>query len=87
MPALHQVHQRAIKLQPFKAPGSDGIPNVALKQSAHIIAPYLQAIIKLKYFAAAWRTWTTIVLPKPGRADYTIPKAYLPIALYNTMGR
>ena len=29
----------------------------------------------------------TIVLRKPGKDDYTIPKAYRPIALFNIIGK
>jgi len=47
----------------------------------------LLAILSLKYFPASWRTWLTIVLPKPNRPDYTGTKSYHPIALYNTMGK
>jgi len=58
---------------------------------SHILAPCLlvclQATIRLHYFPKSWHTWTTIVLRKPGHLDYTLPKAYHPIALYNTMGK
>ena len=32
-----------------------------------------------------WKSFTTIVLRKPGKPRYDIPKAYRPIALLNTM--
>ena len=32
-----------------------------------------------------WKTFTTVVLCKPGKLHYDIPKAYHPIALLNTM--
>jgi len=32
-----------------------------------------------------WKSFTTIILRKPGKPRYNIPKAYRPIALLNTM--
>jgi len=90
-PALHQVIKRIEKSKPHKAPGNDGIPNIVLKEASGVLAPCLhtclQAVLQLSYFPRAWREWTTVVLRKPGKPDYTIPKAYRPIALYNTMGK
>jgi hypothetical protein len=90
-PHPHQVTKCLLALRPFKAPGNDGIPNVVLRQNTVILTPYLHQCLlvslRLKYFPKAWREWTTVVLKKPGRPDYTIPKAYRPIALYNTMGK
>ena len=38
-----------------------------------------------------WPTWfkesTSVIIPKPKKTDYTIPKAYHPIALLNTLGK
>ena len=72
-------------------PGEDGIPNVVLKESADLIVPYLlqifQAVFKLDIYSNSWHTWNTIVLRKPGKARYDVPKAYQPIALMNTIGK
>jgi hypothetical protein len=32
-----------------------------------------------------WKQFTTVVLRKPGKPKYNVPKAYRPIALLNTM--
>ncbi|KIJ22827.1 hypothetical protein M422DRAFT_276688 [Sphaerobolus stellatus SS14] len=91
MPRLHQVIHRIERSRPFKAPGNDGILNIVLKMCSSTIAPLLHtclvASVKIRYFPKAWRQWDTIVLRKPGRPDYSISKAYRPIALYNTMGK
>jgi hypothetical protein len=34
-----------------------------------------------------WKIFVTITLRKPGKPDYTIPKAYRPIALEETMAK
>ena len=90
-PLLSAVHRCIRKLCPFKAPGPDGIPNIVLKCASEVLAPLLHTCLRttlfLWYYPKAWQTWTTIVLRKPGKADYTVAKAYRPVALYNTMGK
>ena len=88
---LSAVHQCIKKLHLFKAPGPDSIPNIVLKHASEVLAPLLHTCLRttlfLQYYPKAWWTWTTIVLRKPGKADYTVAKAYRPVALYNTMGK
>jgi hypothetical protein len=76
------------RLSPYKAPGPDGICNVVLRECVDVLAPHLlrlfQATFDLNVFYPPWREFTTVVLRKPGKPDYTIPKAYRPIALLNT---
>jgi ribonuclease HI len=78
-------------LSPYKAPGLDNIPNVVLKESAVIIADYLlqifQAVFKLGVYYAPWRDSITVVLRKPGKSDYKIPKAYRPVVLMSTIAK
>jgi ribonuclease HI len=84
--------QDAIKAaSPLKAPGPDGISNRALQAASNLLAGHLTRIInqslKLGYCPKHFRSSTTVVLRKPGKDNYTIPKAYRPIALLNTMGK
>jgi ribonuclease HI len=83
----HALHE----LSPFKAPGPSGIANVALQKTSTLLAPILTAItnaaLKTGYHPRAWKTFITITLRKPGKPDYTIPKAYRPIALEDTMSK
>jgi hypothetical protein len=55
------------------------------------IIPYLtkifRAIIDLGTYYQPWRDFTTIVLRKPGKPNYKIPKAYRPIALISTTAK
>lgn len=83
---------RAIrKASPNKAPGADGIPNRALQQTLHILLPYLHrlfnACLQQGYCPAHFKESITVVLRKPGKDDYSQPKAYRPIALLNTLGK
>jgi ribonuclease HI/exonuclease III len=84
-----QILRNIKKLKPYKAPGPDGIPNVVLKESADLIADHLvqifNAIFQKKTYYDGWREYDTVVLKKPGKTDYSNPKAYRPIALLNTL--
>jgi retron-type reverse transcriptase len=75
----------------LKAPGPDGIINKALQLASRLIMPHLVRIfnqsLRLGYCPQHFRKSTTVVLRKPGKANYTTPKAYRPIALLNTIGK
>ena len=43
------------------------------------------AMSKCRLFYTPWKKFTTVVLWKPGKPRYDIPKSYCPIALLNTM--
>jgi len=49
--------------------------------------PSQNACLKHGHYPARWKHFSTIVLRKPGKPDYTIPKAYRPIALEETLGK
>lgn len=84
-----QIKHHMAKLKPYKAPGPDGIPNIVLTKCADILSDRLYhiytAMFEKDLFYAPWKQFTTIVLRKPGKPKYNIPKAYRPIALLNTM--
>jgi len=79
------------ELQPYKAPGPNGIPNIVIKQSTTALMPYLgilfRATFELEVYPDSWRQSSIIVLQKPGRPNYTLAKAYRPIALMDTLGK
>jgi hypothetical protein len=76
---------------PFKAPGPDSIANRALQVGERLITKHLTRIVncslRLGYCPSHFRESTTVVLRKPGKDSYTVPKAYRPIALLNTVGK
>lgn len=78
-------------LPAFKAPGPSGIVNATLKklttQLTPLIANLLNACLKTGHFPSPWKKFATVVLRKPGKDDYGIPKAYRPIALEETLGK
>jgi len=84
-----QIHRQLKKLKPYKAPGLDGILNMVLTKCTDMLVERLHWIYKailekgLQY--KPWKSFNTIVLYKPGKPCYDVPKAYYPIALLNTM--
>jgi ribonuclease HI len=77
------------KLKPYKAPGPDGIPNIVLMKCADLLVDRLyliySAIYNRRLYYAPWKAFHTVVLRKPGKPSYEVPKAYRPIALINTL--
>ena len=77
-------------LSPYKAPGLDGVANIVFKQCSRLqehLLPIYNAVFTLKTYYAPWRESITVILRKPGKPNYTVLKAYRPIALLNTMAK
>ncbi|KAF8685346.1 hypothetical protein AX14_004030 [Amanita brunnescens Koide BX004] len=75
------------------APGPDGLTWHHLKELCGV-ENFLDSVVILfnnicEY--GVWAPWlsesTSVIIPKPKKSDYTIPKAYRPIALLNTVGK
>ena len=86
--------EEAIKTLPNgKAPGPDCVTGSILKMAWRNNAfkkqytVLLRACIELGYHPTAWRTGTVVVLRKPGKEDYSDPKAYRPITLLKIPGK
>jgi len=89
MPFMEEeVHKVIANTSPFKAPGPDEICNAVFKNCNKQLNPYLtqlfNTVIALDTYFDPWREFTTVVLRKSDKPDYTVPKAYRPIALLNT---
>lgn len=86
-----QIKQAARKLDAYKAPGPDGVPNVVLRECIDVLVDHLyfifRAIFELEIYPQEWKESITVVLRKPGKPSYEEPKAYRPIALLNTLGK
>jgi exonuclease III len=84
-----QIIKHLRKLKPYKAPGPDGIPNIVLSKCTDQLIDRLLAIymgmLEQNLIYGPWKSFVTIVLRKPGKPRYDIPKAYRPIALFNTL--
>ena len=75
----------------LKALGLSGIPYLVIQESLEITAPALtalfQACIDQGYHPKEFKQARTIALQKPGKADYTLPENYCPIALLECLGK
>lgn len=78
------------KVRPWKAPGSDGIPNGLLKALGEPLRERLAAIatasMTMGYYPRTFREARTVVLPKDKKEMDTVG-AWRPIALLKTMGK
>ncbi|CAK1582710.1 unnamed protein product [Parnassius mnemosyne] len=74
-----------------KAPGGDGftadICREAISQNPGIYLSLANKCLELGHFPIIWKEAVVVVLRKPGREDYTHPKAYRPIGLLSVMGK
>lgn len=86
-----QITRAIANLSGYKAPGPDGICNIVFKECANSLSPYLlhlfNAAVSHQTYYQPWRCFSTVVLRKPGKPNYSVPKAYRPIALLNTTGK
>lgn len=68
-----------------KAPGPDEITINIWRRLLKYVFPWIkwlyQTSLDLGYVPKLWRTARIIALKKPGKSDYTLPKAYWPISL------
>ena len=76
-----QIRDQLCKLKPFKAPGPDGIPNIVLTRCADLIIERLlyifRAMLDENLMFKPWKESTTVVIRKPGKSNYSTPKAYM----------
>jgi ribonuclease HI len=86
-----EIHRSLVTTKANSAPGADGLPTLVWQKLwpyvAKTIHQIFNASLDLGYHPKAWRTAAIVVLRKPGKPDYTIPKAYRPISLLNTLGK
>ncbi|KAG2066815.1 hypothetical protein BDR04DRAFT_1029046, partial [Suillus decipiens] len=75
-----QVTRAIAKLSGYKVPGPDGICNIVFKECAGILTPYLTHLFNAVYshhvYYQPWCCFSMVVLRKPGKPNYSIPKAY-----------
>lgn len=86
-----QIHRAIRRLKPYKVPGSSEVANIVLMKCADHLVPYLEPIFRatfnLHIYPESWKEFTTVVLHKPGKTNYTIPNAYRPIALLDVIAK
>ncbi|EDR00385.1 uncharacterized protein LACBIDRAFT_314399 [Laccaria bicolor S238N-H82] len=94
LPALPPITPEQIERQikrplPFKVCGPDEIPNMVLQKCPEQLLDHLvhlfRGVFTLKTYFPRWREFTMVVLRKPGKPNYEVPKAYQLIALLCTI--
>ncbi len=85
----NRVHWAVADTDPYKAPGPDGIYPIFLHRGIGILNPFLvvlyQSSLALGYIPKAWQAVRVVFIPKPGKDNYSIPKAFRPISLSSYM--
>ncbi|CAK1583056.1 unnamed protein product [Parnassius mnemosyne] len=78
-------------MNPKKAPGEDGMTSDICYESYKTTPSILLAIynkcLEIGYFPKIWKKAIIKIIPKPGKVDYTVPKAYRPIGLLPVFGK
>jgi ribonuclease HI len=86
-----EVQRAVFAASPHKTPGIDDIPAFLWQQTwpilKHHIVTLFQLSIQSSSLPQAWKIAKIIPLRKPGKPDYTAPKAYRPISLLATLGK
>lgn len=79
------------KMNPRKAPGEDGftsdICEAAYRTNPVLLKNIFNHCMMSGVFPQRWKKARIKIIPKPGRADYQIPKSYRPIGLLPVMGK
>ncbi|MGH2507601.1 MAG: endonuclease/exonuclease/phosphatase family protein, partial [Ktedonobacteraceae bacterium] len=91
-PVLEEEVRHAIfSSNPRKAPGSDDLPFKVWQELWPIVKGCVthlyQSSLILGHVPLSWRHAKIVVIRKPGKPDYTIPRAYRPISLLKTISK
>ncbi|RGP75365.1 zinc knuckle [Fusarium longipes] len=86
-----QVKKAINKLGKGKSPGPDQITSDSIKLARDSVTPFLTRLFKacmtLAIVPAAFKQSITAVIRKVGKATYSSPKSWRPIALLSTVGK
>lgn len=86
-----EVARAIFESNPRKAPGPDNLSFCVWQELWPVVKDWIVHIyrrsIQLSYLPTHWKGAKIIVIPKPDKPDYTIPKAYRPISLLQTISK
>lgn len=85
-----ELNQIARKLGDRKAPGPDGVPNIALKlaieKTPNMFIEMFTQCLREGIFPEPWKKQSLVLIPKPNK-PLGDPSAYRPICLLDTLGK
>ena len=85
-----EVHSAIWASGAWKAPGSDRVLNMCLRQCESLLMPHLVAIfsasLQLHFLPHQWRCANVSAIPKPG-GDLSLPKGFRPISLLSCISK
>jgi ribonuclease HI len=88
---IYEVEGAIFKSSKDKAPGPDEITFRVWRELWTVVGPHILWMYKTSletgHIPGTWKTVKIVVLRKPGKADYTIPKAFRPISLIPTLSK
>ena len=86
-----EIYRAIQKASPLKAPGGDGLPALVWKQLWPVVQDQILLLFNSSLYQGVlpsqWKEAKIIPLKKPGKSDYTNPKAWRPISLLATLGK
>ncbi|TKA72913.1 hypothetical protein B0A49_08441 [Cryomyces minteri] len=87
----HEVQEAIFAANPKKAPGRDGLPFRVWRELWPVLGDPIfhlyETSLRLGHVPQRWKTAKIVTIWKPGKPDYTIPKAYRPISLLPTISK
>ena len=88
-----EIQDMIVKTSNASAPGPDNVTWHHIKQIIDVDSVLDSVCILFNNICSlgTWPSWfselISVIIPKPKKTDYTIPKSYRPIALLNTTGK
>ena len=86
-----EVYRAIFRPNPRKAPGPDELSFRVWQEVWPVVKDWIQALyqgsLTLGHLPATWTEAKIVVIQKPGKADYTVSKAYRPISLLRTISK
>ncbi|RYE25309.1 MAG: hypothetical protein EOP45_04900 [Sphingobacteriaceae bacterium] len=87
--SMDRIKWAIFGFQPYKSPGYDGLYPILIQKAWEVIKDHIyhvyRASIRLHHVPTEWGEVKVTFIPKPGKEDYTIPKAFRPISLTSFM--
>ncbi|KAF4547022.1 Hypothetical protein D9617_69g078010 [Elsinoe fawcettii] len=89
--SLWEIREAIATSNPKKAAGTDKLSFAVWQHVLDVTIEWIrwlyQASLDLGHIPGEWRMAKIVVIRKPGKSDYTVPKAFRPISLLSTLSK